>query len=234
MLRIYSRVSTIEQAGDGTTSLAEQVRKGQGWAMMGGLGKFDISVYEDAGVSGATPLRERTAGAAMLADAEKGDTLLASKLDRMFRDSLDALEVYTFCRDKGIDLVLLDLGNESCIRDGLAKCFFTIISAFADMERWRIAERMADGRRGKAAKQGFLGGSEPPYGFKVEGAGREARLVPVEQEQYTIQTIVALAEHHRPAALLKELEKRKIRRRHNAPFGFMQVKRILEREGRAQ
>ena len=55
-------------------------------------------------------------------------------------------------------------------------------SEFAEFERTRIAERMEDGRRGKKARGGHIGGTAP-YGYRVVGAGREAMLERVPEEE---------------------------------------------------
>ena len=47
---------------------------------------------------------------------------------------------------------------------------------------------LADGRRGKATKGGHIGGTAP-FGYRVEGAGKAAILVPVPAEQEALETI---------------------------------------------
>src|SRR5215471_5783759 len=92
MIFSYTRVSTAEQAAEGSTSLAEQERRNRAIAQLrGASGSFDISVHSDAGVSGSVPLAERPAGGRMLDSAQAGDVIIAAKLDRLFRSALDAL-----------------------------------------------------------------------------------------------------------------------------------------------
>jgi hypothetical protein len=51
-----------------------------------------------------------------------------------------------------------------------------------------IKERLADGRQGKVTKGGHIGGTAP-FGYRVEGTGKAAVLVPVPAEQEALKTI---------------------------------------------
>ena len=91
MIFSYARVSTTEQAADGTTSIAEQHRKNRALATMRGVSADNIAEFTDAGVSGSIALSERPSGKEMLDAAKKGDVIVASKMDRLFRSASDAL-----------------------------------------------------------------------------------------------------------------------------------------------
>ncbi len=93
MLLGYVRVSTAEQAADDRSSLENQEKIIRGFAMAKGFSQFDTSVYSDPGVSASIPLRQRPAGKELLETAKAGDTIIASKLDRMFRSASDALSM---------------------------------------------------------------------------------------------------------------------------------------------
>src|SRR3954454_7494379 len=101
----YCRVSTDSQAEDGQ-SLDVQRRQLEGWAMQRG-GQLDQVVIE-AGVSGAVPFSERPEGAKLWADLQRGDTLVAAKLDRVFRSAADCLAVVEQFKARGVSLFLLD------------------------------------------------------------------------------------------------------------------------------
>ena len=113
----------------------------------------------------------------MMADLRHGDTVIAAKLDRMFRSALDALNVATKLRNEGVALHLLDLGGD--INDGLGKTFFIIASAFAEAERDRTRERISEVKRDQRSRGRYLGG-KPPFGFT---AGPDGSLVPVAEQQ---------------------------------------------------
>jgi putative DNA-invertase from lambdoid prophage Rac len=174
----YARVSTTRQADEGE-SLDVQRRQMQGYAMMNGL-TID-KVYVERGVSGSKPVSERPEGKALLDALEPGDVILTSKLDRMFRSALDALDVLKSLKERGISLHMLDLGGD-VTGNGISKLVFTILSAVAEAERDRIRERVQTMKTDQRARGRFLGGSVP-FGFKV---AEDGSLEPVEAQQEAI------------------------------------------------
>jgi site-specific DNA recombinase len=52
-----------------------------------------------------------------------------------------------------------------------------------------IAVRLSGGRRRKRERGGYSGGPTVPFGWKVEGEGREARLVTNPETAPTVETI---------------------------------------------
>lgn len=228
MILIYRRVSTLEQAADGTTSMAQQERKCRGVAMARGAKQFDVVDYSDPGVSGAIPLRSRPAGGRLFADVASGDIIVASKLDRLFRSASDALVSVEDLQKRGVGVILADIGLDPVTANGTAKLFFSILSTFAEFERGRIAERMEEGRRAKRERNGHQGG-DAPYGFKVVGSGRAAMLEPVPEEQAVIAQVKAMKRKHDRRTILRVLRKTGVRTRSGIPFGATQVQRLLER-----
>lgn len=227
MLFGYARVSTLEQAADDRTSLQEQERVIRGMAMAMGIGQFDLQIFTDAGVSARIPFTQRPAGRELYDLAKRGDTVVGSKLDRLFRDALDAQYVYKNFKDAGIDLILYDMGNEPVTRDGMSKFFFSMLSAFADLERNRIAERMKEGKNAKAAKLGYVGG-QAPYGYKIQGEGRAAVIVPDEAEMKVIDAIRS-SERRSPMRVAEDLKEAGYLNRNGKPFLHVQVQRLRNR-----
>jgi DNA invertase Pin-like site-specific DNA recombinase len=144
-------------------------------------------IFVEKGVSGAKPLREREQGAKLLAALREGDIIIASKLDRMFRSALDALDVANKLVKVGVSLHLIDLGGD-VMGNGMAKAFFTIASAFAEAERDRIRERITEVKRDQRARGRYLGG-KPPYGWRVGDSGE---LVEVADQQRAIKRMLRL------------------------------------------
>lgn len=228
MLLGYCRVSTIEQAAHDRTSLAEQEQRIRGAAMMRG-GASDLVLYRDPGVSGSIALGERQSGGQMLKDAQPGDIIVASKLDRVFRSSEDALRTTRELHEKGIGVILCDISAEPIAENGVGKLFFAVLAATAEFERWRIAERMNDGRRGKRANGGHQGG-DAPFGFKVVGKGRAAKLEPDDHEQAIVQLMCELRQGGRSyRRITPELTRRGLLSRSGTPFGSAQIRRIVMR-----
>lgn len=91
----------------------------------------------------------------------KGDTLTITKLDRLGRSTLDLIAIADDLKDKGIELEIL-AGNFS--RDtAMGRAFFTIASAFAELERDMISERTRDGLAATTGR-GRNGGRHPKLG----------------------------------------------------------------------
>jgi putative DNA-invertase from lambdoid prophage Rac len=179
MILGYSRVSSADQAKDGRSSLDTQSDVIEGYARTRGIDRWGVQIYTDAGVSGAVKLSFRPAGEQLLKDMKAGDTVIASKLDRMFRSATDAIAMFDVFKAKGVDLVLFDISHEP-VSAGVGKLIMTILAAVADMERVRIKERTAEGRKAKKAKGGAVG--EVPFGYTKVGEGRTAVLIPNEKE----------------------------------------------------
>ncbi len=180
----YSRVSTQMQADEGE-SLGVQERMTQGYCLMHGL---EIAgSFVECGVSGSVPLSERPEGKRLLDGLAKGDTIVCAKLDRMFRDARDALNVLHTLKNRGVSLHFIDLGGD-VVHNGMAKLMFTVLSAFAEMERDRTKERISDTKRDQASRKRFLGGQRP-FGFDV---GEDGGLIENAAEQAAIVRMKAL------------------------------------------
>jgi putative DNA-invertase from lambdoid prophage Rac len=177
----YVRVSTDRQADDGD-SLEIQERRCRAYAEAQNL-VLD-RLFIERGVSGSVALADRPAGAELLATVQRGDTVIAVRLDRMFRSALDALTVADRFRQDDIGLHLLDLGGS--ITNGLGKAFFTIASAFAEAERDRIRERIQEVKSDQRQRNRYLGGRRP-LGWTV---GTDGELVEVPAEQQAIRRMV--------------------------------------------
>jgi DNA invertase Pin-like site-specific DNA recombinase len=230
MILGYIRVSTADQAQDDRTSLPEQENVIYGYAMTQGIDRFGVQIYSDAGVSARTPLKFRPKGEELLKDAQPGDTIIASKMDRIFRSARDALETVDHCKSVGIKLVLFDMGIQPVTDEGMSRMFFTMLAAFAEFERARIRERMIQGKAAKVKKGGHIGG-EPPYGYQVVGEGRSAVLQEHPGEQEVINAIrdkVHFQFFSNPG-MARELNERGLRNRTGKPFAAYQVQRIAER-----
>ena len=184
MIYGYCRVSTIDQVQNGD-SLAVQQRQIDGYCLMRGVHLARVFVEE--GVSGSTPIDERPQGAELMALVEKGDVVVAAKLDRMFRSALDALQTIEALKEKGVGLHLIDLGGD-VLSNGMSKLFLTIAAAFAEAERDRIRERISQVKADQRARGRYLGG-RPPFGWRKT---QDGQVEPVEAEQSAIEMIRAM------------------------------------------
>lgn len=179
-----TRVSTLDQA-DGT-SLSEQARKIEAIATVAGL--TVNHVYIDAGISGSVPLALRPQGGQMVAALQPGDTVIANKIDRLFRSAADALATVKDWQERGINLIVVAFGADPVTSNGTSKLMMGILSMVAEFERDLIRERMSDGREAKKAAGGHIGGSSP-FGFALQGEGKGAMLSPIPAEQAAIDAM---------------------------------------------
>lgn len=174
-VRGYVRVSTDWQAtsGLGPEAQRDAIRRYFEYKLQP-LGAEWVGFYEDPGTSGKVPLRHREAGSRLFLDAEPGDHVVFSKLDRAFRNAKDCLEVVEEATAQGIHLHFLDLQLDTS--SYLGKFFLTVLAAFAEMERAKISERTKEGLAVARAKGKMHG--KAPYGFKFVGPKGHKRLVP--------------------------------------------------------
>lgn len=223
MILGYVRVS--DQSQTDNTSLDSQEQSIHGYALMKGCTKFDVQIFRDAGVSGAMKLCKRPGGEDLLATVKPGDTVIASKLDRMFRTTSDALTVAEDFKERGIHLVLLDLGTDPITGGGVAQFIFTVLAAVASMERERIKERVSEGRRAKKAAGGAI--AHAPFGFRKVGERSAARLEPDQTEAAIIAFCKAREKTHTLRSISKELSEAGYLARSGKPFGAGSISNIL-------
>lgn len=177
----YCRVSTDGQVEKGQ-SLEVQQRQIEGWAM-----QHDTSIHAlhvEAGASAYDiSFRDRPEGGKVWAALRKGDNLVASKLDRMFRSALDCLNCVEQFKARGVSLYLLDLngGADPVSGNGISKLFLTIASAFAEFESARIGERIRATKHQQKGRHEYLGGIVP-FGFALSPNGRTLIEVPEQQD----------------------------------------------------
>lgn len=225
MILGYIRCSTADQAKDDRSSLQVQTDVIEGFARIRGAHSLDVQIYTDAGVSGAVRLAKREAGAQLLADMKPGDIVVASKLDRMFRSASDAIDMFDEFKKRGVDLVLFDISHEP-VSAGVGKLIMTILAAVADMERIRIKERTADGRRAKKAKGGPVG--NVPFGYRKVGDGRSAVLEIDAKEQEAAKFMRGFyAQGESLPAISKRLFNVGYESRNGKPFTPMAIRRVV-------
>lgn len=122
----YARVSTDGQ------NLARQLEA---------LGAAGVEkIYCDK-ISGAKV--ERPELDAMLSQLRRGDTVTVLSFDRLARSTKQLLDIADDLQRRGVDLISLHESIDTTTPQG--RCFFTVTSAFAEMERELIKERQREG-----------------------------------------------------------------------------------------
>ena len=131
----YARVSTNEQS----TDLQHEQLKALGCE----------KIFEE-NKTGANTSREQLQE--LIAFARSGDVIHVMKVDRLARNTIDALTIADELKIKGVGLTFEDLGGVD-INSDIGRVVYTTISAFAEMERKRIQQRCSEGRA-KAKSEG--------------------------------------------------------------------------------
>ncbi|MBM3286755.1 MAG: recombinase family protein [Candidatus Eisenbacteria bacterium] len=169
---IYLRVSTEEQRE--RQSIATQREFAERYCSLHEISITDA--YSDDGVSGTIPLEQRPEGSRLLQDARSKcfDAVLVYKLDRLGRDPRMLLNAFNDLEVLGIQLLSM---TEAFDTDSPAGRFMrTILSGVAGLERDNIVQRSIEGTN-RLARQGAWLGGIVPYGYRVEGKHKDARLV---------------------------------------------------------
>jgi DNA invertase Pin-like site-specific DNA recombinase len=152
----YCRVSTNAQASEGH-SLPDQRSRISGYTQAHGL-PAPSEFFVDPGVSGTVTLQRREAGARMLEGIRKGDHIIVTRGDRLFRSAKNALEIAELLRDKGVELHLMDMGGP-VLHSSVSRLVFGILMMVANMESERIGERVASVKEHLRKQGRYLGGA---------------------------------------------------------------------------
>jgi DNA invertase Pin-like site-specific DNA recombinase len=136
-IAIYLRVSKSRQDTDNQRRELEAVAKRSGWHV--------VSVFEDAGISGAKGRDKRPGLDAMMkaVNAKEFDMVAAWSVDRLGRSLTDLLGILQGLHDKGVDLFLHQQSLDTSTTAG--KAMFQVLGVFAEFERGIIRERINAG-----------------------------------------------------------------------------------------
>lgn len=221
---LYVRVSTEEQARTGL-SLDAQVAAARAYCAMRGL--EILETVTDAGVSAGQPLSTRPGGAQVLSLIAAGRVagVVATKLDRIFRDCADCLQVTSDWDARGVALHLLDLGGQSIdTSSAMGRFFLTVMAGAAELERGLVSERTA-ATMARAKANGRRVGAIP-YGQRLAADG--ISLERHDGEQAVIEAVRELRDAGLSLrAVSAELERRGFLSRAGKPFHTQQLLRAV-------
>lgn len=215
----YIRVSTEEQAasGLGLEAQRESIRK-----EAEKLGKKLATIYEDAGVSGASEVGERPGFLGAVGDLERGDVLLVARRDRVGRDPMIVGLATRLIERKGARLV-------SCAGEGTNGNEPTdilvrgIVDLIAQFERLVIGARTKGALKALKARGVKLG--RPGFGEASMGKYRRAEI---EQEQAVIDEILGLhGEGHSFRKIARMLEDRGHQTKLGGKWTHVQVGKVI-------
>lgn len=141
----YARVSTVQQ--DYATQIEDLKRAGA------------TKIFKDK-YTGTTA--DRPEFDKLMAKIKNGDTLIVTKLDRLARNTQDALNIVKKMNAEGVILRVLNIGTIDNSPSG--RLIFTVFSAFAEFERDLIVSRTQEGKAwAKANNPNFHDGMPRKY-----------------------------------------------------------------------
>ena len=183
---IYIRVSTQRQAEEGY-SIPEQKERLEKYA--DAMDWKIMHTYIDGGYSGGNT--DRPALQDMLREVERGnaDIIIVDKIDRFARNLVDTVNILeNVLRPHDVAFVSRAEAFDSSSQIG--KFCLYILAMFAEMERTRIKERMADGKTGRAKEGKYKGGGHIPIGYDYDQSS--GALVPNEYEAAQVREVFDL------------------------------------------
>ncbi len=168
----YARVSTdLQREKETIRTQVELIEK-----FCTSNGHTLVETFSDDGISGTTHLCDRPAGARLLADARAGkfDAIVVYKADRLGRSVLvNETVVHELFGKLGIKF--LGVAEQIDLSTPIGAAMFTFQSAIGKLERENTLQRSRDATLRLAREGTWLGGITP-YGYRVEGKDRDARL----------------------------------------------------------
>ena len=181
----YVRVSTEEQSQSGAGLEAQRAAirtecERNGWILS--------DIIEDQGISGKTLNRPGLQQALELLRRGEASALVAAKLDRISRSTIDACTIGDMALSYGWDLILLDARIDTTTPHGRAQ--LALMATFAQLERELIAQRTREALAIKKAQGVRLGGpvsiesnvAARIVALKAEGKGLRAIAEALNQE----------------------------------------------------
>lgn len=167
----YIRVSTDKQADKGYSLPEQEERiraycKSKDWEL--------VKIYSDAGFTGSN--MERPALKNLVDEVSAYDIVLVNKLDRLSRSQKDTLFlIQDVFAPNGCSFVSMQESFDTTTPIGIA--MVGILSAFAQLERSQIKERMKMGKEGRKKKGLWNGGVNIPTGYDY----KDGMLTPNEE-----------------------------------------------------
>jgi len=180
----YSRVSTLEQAGQDRHSLEAQ-RDALG-RYAAALDYTVVGTYTDPGYSGATIERPDLTRLIEDARSKKFDVVLVYRLDRLARRVQLAYELIEILESCGV--AMMSYAEPSInTTTPMGKATLGMMAIFAEWERDTFIERSRLGMR-KAVEKGHFSGGVVAYGYEVI----EKRLVIHPEEAEVVREVYRL------------------------------------------
>lgn len=217
----YVRVSTEEQAKHGISLDMQRTKIGR----YAELEDMDlVEIVADEGLSGSTiKSRPGIQKVLQMVKRREVDAVIVFKLDRVARNTIEALKIARLMDRKGV--ALHSICERLDTQSALGRFFFTLMASLAEMERGIISERIRAAMDRKREK-GEACNNNPPYGFRIV----DRKVEPDLHEQKVIQRIVELhCMGHTIFRIINTLKEEGFVNRRGKPFGKTQVHNLILR-----
>lgn len=108
-----------------------------------------------------TKVLERPVLMELISKLEAGDKLVATKLDRIARNTVEGIKIVEQLFEKGVSIHILNIGLLE--NTTMGNFFLTVLLAVAQMERNTIMERTREGKEIAKQKAGYREGRKKIY-----------------------------------------------------------------------
>jgi putative DNA-invertase from lambdoid prophage Rac len=140
---------------------------------------------------GDTPFFQRPVAAELCQRLAKGNVVIATKVDRPFRDFADCFQVLADWSKRKIVLYPIEFGADTSTHAGLM--VVQIRASVAQYELSQIRDRTRRVLQHRKAKHGFTN-QFPGYGWKLVGPQGKRQRVPADEERTQMAAIVRMYE----------------------------------------
>lgn len=223
----YIRVSTDDQENSMEMQLAAIKRYcAQNDYTMGTVfADEDVSAYKEIGLrpQGARLLKELN----IMKSQAKDVGVVSIKVDRMFRNSIDALVTVKGWNTQGIPLFIVAMGGNSLNTiTSVGWLFFQTLVMFAEFERNQISERTRDVKR--HLKDNYRKNGIIPYGWVCNDGDN---LVQCDEEFQVVRIVFSLRDEGKSLAFIADhLNASSTTTKSNSEFKPTTISRILNYE----
>ena len=196
---IYTRKSTDEGLDQDFNSLDAQreaceayiaSQAGEGWRLIGAR-------YDDGAYSGGTMVRPALQRLLADIDANKVDTVLVYKVDRLTRSLADFARIVELFDANEVSFV--SITQQFNTTTSMGRLTLNMLLSFAQFEREVTGERIRD-KIAASKKKGMWMGGVVPLGYDVI----DRKLIINETEAKTVRTLFQLYQQHANARRVKE------------------------------
>lgn len=214
----YIRASTSEQK----VTLKHQESRIRAYAEAKDITLIDVIV--DVGKSGKNLKRSGVQKVLWMVEDGLVGAVIIYKIDRMFRSTVDALQIANKFRERKVSFHSICESIDTASPWG--KFFYTLVNAFAELERNVICERTREAMRHLKTTGKVYG--HTPYGYKRKGNN----LIEDRKEREVIELIQYLrAQTYSYSVIARELNLKKIKTKKGVKWSRKQIRDILIREG---